>query len=189
MANTMTSAQSGLAELEPGTDANTALEFFDGLKPTEIEDLIGNWRGTELPTGHRLDGLLAKAGWHGKRFDDSETVHPLVFERPDGSLFAIDPAWLPMSLLTSQVALAQRLARPGLVRLASAFARTTRPRARLRMTRFRDVVSATMIYDALPINDVFRTVDADTVVGAMDMRGYDVPYFFVLRREGARPLA
>jgi hypothetical protein len=40
-----------------------------------------------------------------------------------------------------------------------------------------------MCYDALPINDVFRKVDDDTLVGAMDMRGLDAPFMFVLRRE------
>ena len=39
-----------------------------------------------------------------------------------------------------------------------------------------------MIYDARPINDVFKRVDADTALGLMDMRGLDKPFFFVLRR-------
>ena len=41
-----------------------------------------------------------------------------------------------------------------------------------------------MIYDSLPINDVFRKVDEDCVLGAMDMRFTPQPFFFVLRREG-----
>jgi hypothetical protein len=40
-----------------------------------------------------------------------------------------------------------------------------------------------MIYDNLPINDVFRKVDQDTVLGAMDLKGIPRPFFFVLRRE------
>jgi hypothetical protein len=40
-----------------------------------------------------------------------------------------------------------------------------------------------MCYDALPINDVFRKVDDDTLVGAMDLRGLQMPFMFVLRRE------
>jgi len=51
------------------------------------------------------------------------------------------------------------------------------------MTEYRGVVSATMIYEALPINDLFRRVDRDTVIGAMDMRGHAAPFLFVLRRE------
>jgi hypothetical protein len=39
-----------------------------------------------------------------------------------------------------------------------------------------------MIYDFLPIHDVFRQVDDATRLGLMDMRGMDQPFFFVLRR-------
>jgi hypothetical protein len=62
-------------------------------------------------------------------------------------------------------------------------ARTWKPRARLRMMEYRGVVTATMSYDALPINDHFRRVDADTVIGVMDFRTIDRPFVFVLRRE------
>jgi hypothetical protein len=40
-----------------------------------------------------------------------------------------------------------------------------------------------MIYDDLPINDVFRKVDNNTVLGVMDLKGMEQPFFFVLRRE------
>jgi hypothetical protein len=35
----------------------------------------------------------------------------------------------------------------------------------------------------LPINDHFRRVDADTVIGVMDFRSIDRPFLFVLRHE------
>ena len=57
------------------------------------------------------------------------------------------------------------------------------PKARLRTTRYRGVDTATMIYDQLPINDVFRKLDDQTVLGAMDLRGIRSPYFFLLRRD------
>jgi hypothetical protein len=40
-----------------------------------------------------------------------------------------------------------------------------------------------MCYDQLPIHDVFRKVDENTVLGAMDMRGTPDPLVFFLRRE------
>jgi hypothetical protein len=40
-----------------------------------------------------------------------------------------------------------------------------------------------MCYDALPINDAFRKVNDETLVGAMDLRGLEAPFLFVLRRE------
>ena len=49
-----------------------------------------------------------------------------------------------------------------------------------------DVVdTATMIYDQLPVNDVFRKLDDRTVIGAMDLRGSKKPYFFVLTRDNS----
>ena len=75
--------------------------------------------------------------------------------------------------------LARRLSRAFRVVL-----QTEEPKARLRMTEYRDVVSATMIYDSKPINDIFRKVDDDSVLGVMDLRFTPQPFFFVLRREG-----
>ena len=40
-----------------------------------------------------------------------------------------------------------------------------------------------MIYDQLPINDVFRRLGEKSVLGAMDLRGIRTPYFFVLHRD------
>ncbi len=40
-----------------------------------------------------------------------------------------------------------------------------------------------MIYDKLPINDVFRKIDQDAVFGVMDLKGRQSPFFFILRRE------
>ena len=40
----------------------------------------------------------------------------------------------------------------------------------------------TGLVDALPINDHFRRVDADTVIALMDFRTIGRPFLFVLRR-------
>jgi hypothetical protein len=175
-----------LAALETGTTPEAALRFFDSLPAVAVEELFGSWRGDDLPTGNPLDGLLERFGWHGKRFDDAETVHPLVFRRGDGALHAVNPAFVPLGLV---VRLAPQLHRPVVARLFAALQPvlgTTRPKARLRRTEYRGVVSATMCYDALPIHDVFRRVDDRTLVGVMDLRGMEVPFLFVLRREGSR---
>jgi hypothetical protein len=62
-------------------------------------------------------------------------------------------------------------------------ARTSKPQARLRMMEYRGVVTATMSYNALPINDHFRRVDADTVIEVMDFRTIDRPFLFMRRRK------
>lgn len=38
-----------------------------------------------------------------------------------------------------------------------------------------------MVYDHLPIIDVFRRVDEHTLLGVMDQRDAPQPYFFTLR--------
>jgi hypothetical protein len=50
------------------------------------------------------------------------------------------------------------------------------------MTDFRGKSSATMVYDAKPIQDVFRKVDDERVIGCMNMKGQDRFYFFWLER-------
>jgi GXWXG protein/uncharacterized protein DUF4334 len=163
-----------------------ALELFDSLEPVSVEFMLGTWRGAEFPTDHWMDGLLTATGWYGKHFADSETVHPLLFHTSDRrAAFPVDPALLPMNL---------RLPTGGgrsyhrLITGARPLLKTSRPTARLRMTEYRGVSTATMIYDAKPINDLFRKVSADTVLGLMDYRRFTHPYFFVLHRDPDKPL-
>lgn len=163
-----------------------ALELFDSLEPVDIDFMLGSWQGGGFHTGHPLDGLLEAYRWHGKRFDSAEQVHPLVFRSVSGKLVCVNPA-----LVAPGLALADRLPVPRSVALGRVFqfalplVRTAKARARLRMTTFRGKTSATMIYDQLPINDVFRKVDDNTVLGLMDFKGMKQPFFFVLRREQA----
>ena len=60
---------------------------------------------------------------------------------------------------------------------------TDEPKARLRTVEHRGVATAAMVYDALPIIDVFRRVDDATLLGLMDLRGLPRPFFFVLERD------
>ena len=167
-----------------------ALTTFDAAPAVEPEFMIGTWRGRELPTGHPLDGLLALSGWWGKQFDNTETVHPLLFPTRDGAaLWALDPRLVPVGAVL-RVPFLPRRPLPGLVSALRPLAGTRTPKARLRITRYRGVDSATMVYDHLPVNDVFRELPraqdgADRVIGAMDMRGCAQPYFFVLQRDNS----
>lgn len=169
-------------ELEAGMNAQEALAFFDALPPATTETLLGQWRGSGVPTGNPLDGLLEAFGWYGKRFEGPEEAYPLVFETQRG-LMTVNPAGMPLGAM---LRFSGALGNPVIVAAAKRMLRlrrTTRPSARLRMVEYRGVSSATMIYDALPINDHFRRVDEATLLGAMDMRGLDQPFMFVLRRD------
>ncbi|ODV90234.1 hypothetical protein CANCADRAFT_103882 [Tortispora caseinolytica NRRL Y-17796] len=153
-----------------------ALELYDSLPATEPKEMIGAWRGSGMHTGHPMDGLLEAIEWYGKYYKSYEEVHPLVFKTKDGSsFFALDPAKAQFSYT------------PGdpLPKDLEAEVKTSDYKARLRNTEYRGKIAATMIYDNLPINDVFHKVDADTMLGAMDLKGSDLthPFFFILRRE------
>ncbi len=158
-----------------------ALALFDRLETVAPEEMLGPWRGEGFPTGHPLDGLLEAWHWEGKRFDNLDQVHPLVFRAVGDRLLSLDPAWVPMRVLVApwvgRLAPLGRLS-PWLAPLLA----TRASAARLRATLHRGQLTATMIYDRLPILDVFRRVDAHTLLGLMDAKGMERPFFFRLRR-------
>ncbi|MBB2990133.1 hypothetical protein FHR72_001601 [Mycolicibacterium iranicum] len=170
----------------PTTTAD-ALTLFDSRPAVEPEFMLGTWHGAELPTDHPLDGMLAASGWWGKHFRDSESVDPLLFPTADGTgLWPLNPAlaFAGLGVATKVPALKKQNFAGPIMTLKPAL-RARGPKARLRTTRFRGVDTATMIYDQLPINDVFRQIDDQTVLGAMDLRGIKAPYFFVLQRDNS----
>jgi len=169
-----------LNEIQNGTTTEIAMALFDCLPAVPLDAMFGTWRGSGLQTGHPLDGMLETFGWYGKRFDGLEDVHPLVFETPEGQLFNINPSKIPLGMVMRHSKLFKHPAVSKVFNTVAGLFRTTKPQARIRMTEFRGVLTATMIYDALPINDVFRRINHDTVLGVMDMRGGDKPFVFVL---------
>lgn len=178
------SSTSTFRELSPKETVSTAeaLALFDSLAPVPVEFMFGRWRGEGFPTEHRMDGSLNYFNWYGKEFVDAETVHPLLFFDEQHQIFKVAPARLisefslkyplPLHPISKRLFLALR---PVLETQHSA--------ARLRRVESRGQVSATMIYDHLPINDTFKKIDEDTVLGIMDMKGMEQPFFFILRRE------
>ena len=171
-----------LSALEPSCSRAEALALYDDLPGVRAATLLGRWRGRELATGHPMEGALEASGWWGKQFDGPDEVHPLLFTRPDGGLFAVDPRRVPLGLAGR---VPPRVVAGGrrLLRLLEPGLRTTRHRARLRDVEHRGVVSAAIVYDHLPIIDHLRAVDSDTLLGMMDLRSSPEPYFFVLRRD------
>jgi len=175
--------QARLRHVQQGTTGAAALAFYDTLAAVGIEEMIGSWRGEELRTGHPFDGLLERFRWHGKRFDSPDDAHPLIFRAGGELKVAINPAFVPLASVVRYRWILRAPLLPTLFAVIRPLVSTRQPKARLRLTEYRDVVTATMSYDALPINDVFRKIDDDTLVGAMDARGLEAPFMFVLRRE------
>jgi hypothetical protein len=111
-------------------------------------------------------------------------VHPLVFSRMRGGTAHINPIFmLPALGLLDRLPVFKSSVAGRIFQACIPLFSTSRSRARLRMISYRGKSSATMIYDSLPINDVFRKVDENTVLGVMDLKGVRQPYFFALRRE------
>ena len=164
--------------------AALATALFDALEPVDAGFMLGSWRGEGFPSQHPLDGVLEAYHWHGKRFDSAGTVHPLVFCQPGGATVCVNPLWLAPALkLLGRIRLPRTAAMVWLFQRLLPLLRTSRPRATLRMHDWHGKCSAAMVYDQLPVQDVFRKVDDNLVLGLMDYQGMDAPYFFVLRRE------
>jgi len=166
--------------LARGVGREGADALYASCAPVErVEELLGTWRGEELPTGTPMDGALKAAGWYGKRFVSAEAVHPLLFRSSSGPPAALEPRLvfgLPRILPFVPARLLYAALRPLL--------KTERPGARLRMAMDpAGALTAAMLYDSLPVMDYFRRVDADTLLGVMDARGVEQPFFFVLRRD------
>ncbi|GHO62469.1 hypothetical protein KSC_013610 [Ktedonobacter sp. SOSP1-52] len=159
-----------------------ALELCDALPGVEIETMLGRWRGSEVSTHHPMDGMLEAFGWYGKEFIDRDHVHPLLFSDNHNQIFAIDPKRLPLSLVLKLPIPRNKLMRR-LVIMARFLLQTRQAKARVRMVEYRGKVSASMLYDNLPICDTFRLIDQDTLLGIMDFKGMEQPFFFKLHRD------
>ncbi|MGB3309771.1 MAG: DUF4334 domain-containing protein [Nodosilinea sp.] len=161
-----------------------ALEFFDSLATVEVSDLIGSWQGKSFPTGHPLDGALEVYHWYGKRFESAEQVHPLVFKTLNGGTANVNPLWaLPIVHWLNAWPIPKAKAGGRIFQTCIGLFSTRRSCARLRLTTYRGKATATMIYDTLPINDIFRKINDDTMLGLMDLKGANQPFFFILHRE------
>ena len=172
-----------LAELEGDTARDRALKLYDSLPVAPLSLLRGRWRGTEMPTGHPMDGFLTRLHWYGKSFTSDEDVQALLFERADGSIAAVDPGLVPLSLFARFPQMMRWRLTSALFPLYRPFAAARHSTARLRMMEHRGVVTAAMIYDRQPIMDSFRRVDDNTLLGVMDYRELPEPYFFLLARQ------
>ena len=161
-----------------------ALALFDRLPAVPVDAMRGTWRGEGFHTCHPLDGLLEACHWHGKRFDDPEHVQPLVFDTLFGGTVAVRPVGVRLGIaLVLRLPVLKSRAVGRLVQAVLPLLATRRSQARLRMLESRGRSSATIVYDNLPINDALRQLDADSVLGMMDLKGLPQPLFFVLRRE------
>ena len=178
-------AVTGFAQAQQtGTSSEEALAIFDALEPVETDFMLGAWKGEGFETGPPMDGMLERCHWHGKRFDTTEHVHPLVFRKRNGELSSVKPLLaMPGLGLLDKLTFLKTDAAGSMFQTLIPLLSGNKSAARLRMTTYRGKPTATMVYDNLPINDVFRKVDDNTVLGIMDLKGMKQSFFFVLRRD------
>lgn len=162
-------------------DTTEALAYFDSLDPVSADFMIGRWRGASFFTGHPWDGLLEKYHWYGKHFIDADNVHPLVYRSIRGRLVPVNPLFMPMSLLRLRMFHSTLFGK--LFQLLLFLFRAWGSGARMRMVECRGKSGAAMIYDRQPIIDSFRKIDGNKVLGMMDYKGMERPYFFLLERD------
>lgn len=158
-----------------------AIEYFDSLEPVSADFMLGQWHGSSFATGHPYDGLLEKYHWYGKRFIDTDNVHPLVYRSLLGRLVPVNPLYMPMSLLRFRIFHIALFGK--LFQFMLFLFRTRSSGARLRMVECRGKTGVAMIYDRQPVIDVFRKTGEGAVLGMMDLKGMERPYFFTLTRD------
>lgn len=163
------------------TTRERALQLFDALEGVNLDFMFSRWQGSGLHTDHPMDGLLESSNWYGKEFVDPENVHPLLFLNNQGEIFRVAPNPTLMNWVLKLPIPKNDSLKP-LLMLINSLLKTDKSQARLRMIEYRGKVTATMIYDYLPINDSFRKVDENTVLGIMDYKNLTQPFFFVLKR-------
>ena len=44
-------------------------DFWASLPPATVDGMLGEWKGGEFVTGHRMNGQLEKSRWFGKTFN------------------------------------------------------------------------------------------------------------------------
>lgn len=164
------------------TTTQEALAIFDQLETVDISFMLGRWQGSGLHTNHPMDGLLEVANWYGKEFVNADCVHPLLFLDGKEEIFKVSPN-PDMMKMALRLPIPKSEAATPFYTLFSSLLKTEKSQARLRMMEHRGKVSATMIYDHLPIHDVFRKVDDSTLLGLMDYKVVEQPFFFILRRD------
>lgn len=165
-----------------GLSREDAIDRFLNLPPMEIDDMIGQWKRSELATSHHFDIPLSSFGLYGKNFVSADECYPLVMTTGAGGQYFLNPRFVPLHLLYAHPSLFNNAAVPMLARCFGRLFATKKPKALLRPVALGGTISAAMIYDDKPIIDHFRRIDDQTCVGLMEYRHFDRPIFFLMTR-------
>lgn len=70
----------------PINDAAVLDAWFLSLPGVAATEILGEWRGAVLATGHPGETQLTGMNWVGKKFNDLDDVNPLLVTSPDGKV-------------------------------------------------------------------------------------------------------
>jgi hypothetical protein len=79
---------STLRRLGSGVSPDDLDAVWAALDPVRAEEILGQWKGDDFATGHRLHEKLVASRWHGKTFSSLEDAKPLICRDADGNLFS-----------------------------------------------------------------------------------------------------
>lgn len=77
-----------LREQENGVSPTELDEVWAALETVDAADILGEWRGDDFATGHRLHDKLVASRWYGKTFDSAEDAKPLICRDENGNLYS-----------------------------------------------------------------------------------------------------
>lgn len=63
-------------------------EVWAALEAVGIDDVLGEWKGTMIDTGHRGLALMEGVTWYGKRLYSATNAQPFVCVDADGELYS-----------------------------------------------------------------------------------------------------
>ena len=67
-----------LMEKNVTVDVEAVLAVYDELPAVAEEEMLGDWDGEVIPTGHPGEQHLGGLRWSGKRFTDRDDVDPMM---------------------------------------------------------------------------------------------------------------
>lgn len=79
-------AFANLREQENDVSPTELDEVWAALDTVDAADILGEWKGDDFATGHRLHDKLVASRWYGKTFNSAEDAKPLICRDENGNL-------------------------------------------------------------------------------------------------------
>ena len=161
---------------------NARGKWFKTLGPVLPAEMVGLWRGEDIPSDHPFDGVLENLQWFGKRFLPDLRADALLFQWKPDRLVPLEPAAFPIRLAIRLAPLGRTSLARKLFSHVQKVARAHGTTAKLTLRMVDGLETTAMVYDKLPVIDVFGRVAENEVAGMMVVDGDDRWYFFRLRK-------